>query len=105
MSMTPSVERDERTEAVVGVSCRWAYIILYFGLLIDTAYRAVFRHQAVWDLLALIFVSSAAVMIHQIRQKTWTRSQTRVAVLAGLGGAVFGAVVAIVIGLRSWFGL
>ncbi len=99
MSMTPSVERDERTEAVVGVSCRWAYIILYFGLLIDVAYRAVFRHEAVWDLLALIFVGSAAAIIHQIRQKTWTRRQTRDAVLFGLLGALF----AVVLAITGWF--
>ena len=105
MSMTPLVEHDERTQAVIGASCRRAFLFLYFGLLIDVAYRAVFRHEAAWDLLALIVVGAAVGIVHQIRQKIWTRRWTIVAVLAGLGGAVFGVVGAIMGWFRSWFGL
>jgi pyrroline-5-carboxylate reductase len=102
MSTAPPVERDERTVAVENAGYRWAFIFLYFALLIDAAYRTVFRHEAAWDLLALVFVSGTASMIHQIRQQTWTRSQTRAAVLFGLLGAVvFGVIVPIVIWLRS----
>ena len=101
MSMTPSVERDERTVAVEDAGYRWAYLFVYFALIIDAGYRAAFRHEAPLDLLALILVSGTACMIYQIRQKVWTRSQTRIAVLAGLFGAVFGVVGAIVIGFRS----
>ena len=93
--MTPSVDRDERTVAVENAGYRWAYLFLYFALLIDVAYRAVFRQEAVWDLLALVLVSGTACTIYHIRQKIWTRFQTRVAVLFGLFGAVFGAVLAI----------
>ncbi len=98
MSMTPSVDRDERTVAVENAGYRWAYLFLYFALLIDVAYRAVFRHEAVGDLLALLIVGGTACMIHQIRQKVWTRFQTRVAVLFGILGAVFGAVLSLLNG-------
>ena len=101
MSMTPSVERDERTVAVEDAGYRWAYWFLYFALLIDAGYRAAFRHESALDLLALIIVSGTACMIYQMRQKIWTRSQTRVAVLFGLLGAILGVVLAIVIGFRS----
>ncbi len=103
MSMTPSVERDERTEAVENAIYKWAYLFVYFALLIDVGYRTWFRREPPLDLLALVIVSGTACMIYQIRLKIWTRSQTRVALLAGLGGAVFGAVGSIV--FRSWFGL
>ena len=99
MSMAPSVERDERTVAVENAIYRWAYLFVYFALLIDVAYRAAFRHEPVWDLLALIFVGGTACTIQQIRQKIWTRSQTRIAVLFGLLGAVFG----VVGGIMGWF--
>ncbi len=100
MSMTPLVERDERTVAVENASYRWAYTFVSFALLIDVAYRGVFRHEAAWDLLALAFVGGAVITINQICQKVWTRRWTIVAVLAGLGGAVFGAVGTIM----GWFG-
>ena len=99
MSMTPSVERDERTVAVENASYRWAYTFVSFALLIDVVCRGVFRREAAWDLLVLVIVGGAVCTIHQIRQKIWTRSQTRIAVLFGLLGAVFG----VVGGIMGWF--
>lgn len=106
MSMTPSVERDERTVAVENASHRWAYTFVSFGLLIDVVCRGVFRHEAAWDLLALVFVGGAVITIHQIRQKIWTRGHTRGAALTVLLSAVIGVIVtvAILVWFRSWFG-
>ena len=103
MSMTPSVERDERTVAVENAGYGWAYGFLSFALLIDAVYRGVFRHEDAWDLLALVMVGGAICAIHNIRHKTWTRGRTRAAVLTGLLAAVIAAIVAvaIVISLRS----
>ncbi len=107
MSMTPSVERDERTVAVENASHRWAYTFVSFALLIDVVYRGVFRHEAAWDLLALAFVGGAICTIHQIRQKIWTRRWARDAALVVLFSAVIGVIVtvAITVWFRSWFGL
>ena len=107
MSMTPSVERDERTVAVENAGYGSAYGFLSFALLIDMVYRRVFRHEDAWDLMALVIVGGAVCMIHRIRQKIWTRRQTRAVVLTGLLGAVIAAIVAvaIMVWFRSWFGL
>ncbi len=95
MSMTSSVGRDERTVAVENAGHRWAYTFVSFALLIDVAYRGVFRHEAAWDLLALVFVGGTVITIHQIRQKVWARGHTRGAVLTGLLGAVIAVIVAV----------
>ena len=62
-------------------------MFLYFALIVDAAYRAVFRHEAL-DLLALVIVTGTANVVYQTRHHTWARSQTKVAVLFGLLGAV-----------------
>ncbi len=107
MSMTSSVGHDERTVAVENAGHRWAYTFVSFALLIDVVCRGVFRHEAAWDLLALVFVGGAVITIHQIHQKVWTRGHTRAVVLTGLLGAVIAAIVAvaIMVWFRSWFGL
>ena len=107
MSMTPSVERDERTVAVENASYRWAYTFVSFALLIDVVCRGVFRREAAWDLLVLVIVGGAVCTIHQIRQKIWTRRWARDATLVALFGAVIAAIVvaAIMVWFRSWFGL
>ena len=94
MSMTPSVNRDERTVAVENASYRWAYTFVSFALLIDVVYRGMFRHEAAWDLLALVIVGGGVCTIHQARQKIWTRRWARDAALVALFGAVIAAIVA-----------
>ena len=69
MSTTPLVERDERTVSVENAGYRWAYTFISFALLIDVMYRGLFRHEAAWDLMALVIVGGAVCTIYQARQK------------------------------------
>ena len=70
MSIHESVERDERTAAVENASYKWAYVFTIFAISIDVMYRAFLRHEMIWDLVAVIFVSSAISKVYQVRQKT-----------------------------------
>ncbi len=71
------VERDERTVATENVSYRWAYLLLSFGLLASTAYRAFVTKEAAWDLLGLVIlggvVSSSYQATHRVLGKRWVR--------------------------------
>ena len=70
MSTTHYVERDERTVAVENASYRWAYLVVTFALLVDMMYRSLVRHEAAWDLMALVIVGGAVCTVYQARQKT-----------------------------------
>ena len=96
MSAQQSVVRDERTVAVEKTSSQWAYSFLVFALLIDVVYRGIVRHEAAWDLFALVMVASGISTVHQIRQKIWTRRWVRDAVLIACVGGVVAVVVVIV---------
>ena len=105
MSNTPSVERDERTVAVENASYKWAYIFLGYALLIDVMYRGIFRHEAAWDLIALLIVAAAIFEVYQVRRKAHSLSRRwvmeRVIIVCG-GAAVIGFIVAaIMVWLRS----
>src|ERR1700693_3054496 len=65
MSTPQSVERDERTVAVENASYRWAYLLLTYALLVDVIYRSLIRHEATWDLLALVVVGGAVCTVYQ----------------------------------------
>ena len=97
MSAPQSVARDERTVAVENASYVWGYILLAFGLLIDVAYRGMFRHEAAWDLLALVIASSGVCTIYQVRQKTLPHGWAKRAVLIACVAAVTAAAVAVVL--------
>jgi hypothetical protein len=86
------VERDERTVAVEHASYRWAYIVLTYALLVDVMYRGLFRHEAAWDLMALVIVGAAICTVYQARQKTLVHGWVMKAVL----GAVIAAVIAFI---------
>jgi hypothetical protein len=96
MSKDQSVERDEQTVAVENTSYKWAFIFLSFALLIDVMYRAMFRHEAAWDLMALVIAGGVGCTIPQMRQNVWTRRWVRDAVLIACAAGVVGAVVVIV---------
>ena len=102
MSTTPLVVRDERTVAVENAGYKWAFIFLAFALFIDILYRCIVRHEAVWDLIALVFVASVVGTVYQIRQKTlphgWIKTGTLIALLAAVVGVI---AMAIVLWLRS----
>ncbi len=103
MSTTPLVQRDERTVVVENAGYRWAYIFVTFALLADVAYRGLVRHEAAWDLLALVIMGGAVCPVHQVRQKALPdgRSWMPKAAILALLGAALGAVVAVVAAVWS----
>jgi hypothetical protein len=58
MNSPQRVVRDERTEAVENASYKWTCIFLLFALLLDVVYRGAVRHEAAWDLMALVVVGT-----------------------------------------------
>ena len=93
MSTTPLVKRDERTVSVENAGYRWAYIFLSFALLIDVVYRGLFRHEAAWDLMALVIVGGAVCAIYQARQKALPHGSAKTGALIALLGAVIGIII------------
>jgi hypothetical protein len=93
------VSHDERTDAVVGTSCRLAYLVLSSGVLTIAAVRALAFGEACWDLLGLYIVSNAVLLVHQcvkhVRVFSW-----RWMLLFALAGAVFGVAFSL---LRQYF--
>jgi len=86
------VERDERTVAVENASYRWAYNLLTYALLVDVMYRSLVRHEAPWDLMALVIVGGAVCSVYQARQKIlahgWVMKVVLVACMAGVIAAI-----------------
>jgi hypothetical protein len=92
MSTPQCVERDERTVAVENASYRWAYLLLTYALLVDVMYRSLVRHEATWDLMALVVGGGAVCTVYQARQKIlahgWVMKAVLVACIAGVIAAV-----------------
>ena len=105
MSTHQSVVRDERTVAVENTSYKWALIFLLFALLFDVMYRAMFRHEAAWDLIALVAVTGNGCAIYKVRQKIWTRRWVRDAVLVACLGAVISVITVAVLLAMAKYGL
>jgi hypothetical protein len=93
------VQRDERTVAVENASYRWAYGLLTYALLVDVMYRGLFRHEAAWDLMALVIVGGVACTVYQARQKVLAHGWVMKAVLVGCVAAVIAAILAMTL---SW---
>jgi hypothetical protein len=92
MSLSGSVERDERTVAVEGAGGRWAYLFLSYCLLLDVAYRSFARREAAWDLLALVIAAGVVFTVYQARHKVLSRSWlTGVLVAVGLAAVIAAA--------------
>ena len=96
MSTPQVVERDERTVAVENASYRWAYLLLTYALLVDVMYRGLVRHEAAWDLMALVIVGGAICTVYQARQKTLVHGWVMKAVLGAVIAAVIAAIAAVV---------
>jgi hypothetical protein len=98
MSTPQAVERDERTVAVENASYRWAYLLLTYALLLDVMVHSLVRHEAAWDLFALVIGGGVFCGVYQARQKVlahgWVLKAALVACLAGVLGAVLAAVLA-----------
>jgi hypothetical protein len=69
MNAEHPLERDERTAAVENAGFKWAYYLLFFGLLADCFYRLKIRNENVGDLLALAGVSVVLFTAYLIRHK------------------------------------
>ena len=98
MSVQASVESDERTVAIENFSYRCGYFLLYCGVLYAALYRAVVRHEAAFDLVALAIVSGAISVLYQARHKALTHGRAKkmllIALFFGVLGAIGGAVMA-----------
>ena len=95
MSAPQCVERDERTVAVENASYGWAYLVLTYALLVEVMYRGLFRHEAAWDLMALVIVGGAICTVYQARQKTLVHGWVLKAALGAVIAAVIAAVAAV----------
>jgi len=98
------VMKDERTIMVENASYRWGYTILVFGVLLDGVIRGMVKRGAIpdplsifasnWDLLGLVFVSSAAATVYQMVHGTLGHIRLRRFALsmglAALGAAILG---------------
>jgi hypothetical protein len=102
MSTAQSVRRDERTVAVENASYRWAYSLLTYALLVDVMSRGLFRHEAAWDLMALVVVGGVVASVYQARQRILTHGWVMKVVLVCCVAAVFAAIFAMTL---SWFRL
>ena len=100
MSTPQTVQRDERTVAVENASYRWAYGLLIYALLVDVMCRAWFRHEAAWDLMALVIVGGFVATVYQARQRILTQGWVMKVVLLGSIAAVIAALVAISLSSR-----
>lgn len=94
MTTLQSVERDERTVAVENVSYRWAYLLLTYALLVDVMYRSLIRHEATWDLMALVIVGGAICTTYQARQRILAHGWVMKVVLATCIAGVIAAILA-----------
>lgn len=92
--------RDERYYAVENASYKIGFSIFTFGLFAAILYRSIFRHEASWDLFALIIIASTAATIyqgvHKVLPFSWKKLllyMAAVAVLAAVTTWVFVSIV------------
>jgi hypothetical protein len=89
---TQPIMRDERTVATENASYRWAYLVLSFGLLVSTAYRAFARHESAWDLLALVILGGVVTTFYQGSRQVLSRRWAVASAAAALLALVFAVV-------------
>ena len=101
MSTHSSVKRDERTVAVENTSFRCAFNFVISALFLDFSCRAMFFHEAAWDLFALATVPGTVCLMYQVRQKTvgWD-SVWKLTLLGFCAAIVSGVIVAILAYLK-----
>ncbi len=83
--------RDERYYAVENASYKIGFLILTYGLFALILYRSLFRHEANWDLFALIIIASMAATIYQGVHKVLPFSWKKL-ILYMVGVAVLAAI-------------
>jgi 4-hydroxybenzoate polyprenyltransferase len=90
----PSVERDERAQAVENASYRLAATILLFGLLGLAVIRSYFFNQNTWDLLGLAILGSLSATAYQAYHRVITRRWLWWGLIISLISAVLAAIIA-----------
>ena len=97
MNTPQSVKADERTVAVLYASNAWALNFVLFALLIDIWYRARFRHEVAWDLIALFGIIGAIITVYLARHKVLGQVfGGKVAIIFAVVALVVGAVLAMI---------
>lgn len=86
-----TVLRDERTEMVENASYRLAYQIMAFGVLIVVAYRGFLFQESLWDLLALVILSSGTATLYQGVKRILVRNWLWLAAATFIGSAILAA--------------
>jgi hypothetical protein len=86
-------ERDERTVAIENASYRWAYLLLTFGLLIATAYRAFVWNQSSWDLLGLVIAGGVVTTFYQGTRRVLSQRWAMMSAAAAVLGVVLSAII------------
>ncbi len=89
--------RDERTRTVENEGYRIGFIILCFGVLVDIFFRSILNQESVWDLFALVVISSWTNTIYIGLHKALPPNFLRSALLLGLATALLSAAMVIVI--------
>lgn len=64
-----TIVKDERYYAVENASYKIGWIILAFGVFVLIFIRSLLFNQSNWDFFALVFISSLATTIYQIKNK------------------------------------
>ncbi len=105
MNADRGVARDERTVAVENTGYKWGYTFLAFALFIDVGYRAMVRHEAAWDLMALVIVSGAVCTMYQARRKALPRGWVKVGVLAACVAAGVAIIAVAVVHALAKYGI
>jgi hypothetical protein len=71
MNAEQPLKGDRRTAAVENAGFKWAYHVLFFGILLDCVYRYKIRNEDIGDLLVLAGVSVAVITVYLVRRLSW----------------------------------
>jgi hypothetical protein len=99
MSQQPVI--DERAVAVAGGSHRLAWMVLFFGCLIDIVVRGLVLNEIAWDLVALALASSVVGGLYMRAKNVQMLSRRQTLVL--LIGAVVAAAVAAMFAVLRYY--
>jgi hypothetical protein len=89
-----ATDRDERTVAVENASYRWAYLFMSYALLVIVMYRGLVRHEAAWDLLALVVIGGGLPLIYQALGRVLSKRAAIQMLLAGAVAVIVASLVA-----------
>lgn len=94
MTGVSGVVRDERTAVVEHAGYWFAYLFIFFALLVDVMYRGTASQKAAWELLAIVILAGAISTIYQWWHKILTRQSFKVAVATFIVAGIVATLVA-----------